>query len=77
MLNQSTYDWFELSQSDSWISREGMCLESGRTDNFYVDTMDLILELFRPIEWVTIGLNEDHFPLKDAHSIKVSFVIFL
>lgn len=54
-----------------------MRFEGGRTDDFYGDTMDLVLELFGPIEWMAIWLYEDHFSLENTDSLKVSFVIFL
>jgi hypothetical protein len=39
--------------------------------------VDLILKLSRPIKGVAVGLHEDHLSLEDAHSLKVTLVVFL
>ena len=76
MVDNLTNSLFQLIEGYSWISCDGVLL--GRVDaiEFDSDSVDLVLELSRPIQILWVRFNEEDLMFENAYIIK-SFSIVI
>jgi hypothetical protein len=76
-VHQSAYGSLKLRQADSGVSGDAMRFLVKGIDDFDADAMDLIFELFGPVEVVPICLYKHNFSFKNTNRIYVFLVVFL